>query len=167
MRYSHHRRWNARRSYYNYVRNTYRDYVYLNWILYPSTRLNGHYYVDNYPYYVHNGYRHRYSNTDYCSYQLVNKYTHDIVKTYGYQSCVSGYNRCAIDRDRKNERAWENKYFCAETYRELDGTYYRYEDSDDYDYDDDYYYDEDDYYYDEDAYCDDYDYNSNVCRDIY
>lgn len=152
-RYNHHSRWNARRSYFSYVRRNFRNYVYLSWLMYPSSRSNGHYYVDNYPYYVYNGYRHRYSQVDYCNYQLVDKDTHLVVRKYDYQSCASGYNRCAIDRDNRNESSWDNKYFCAEV---TGSDVY----SDTYN----------DGYYDNDDYtpinsCDDYDYNNGICYD--
>jgi hypothetical protein len=131
----------------------------LNWLLYPTTRLNGHYYVDNYPYFVHNGYRHRYSNADMCNYQLVNKDTHSIVRKYNYQSCVSGYNRCAVDRDNRNERSWDNKFFCAETTgNATSDTYY----GNDYSSEDDYYNDNTNNSSDD---CYDYDYETGQCYD--
>jgi hypothetical protein len=49
---------------------------------------------------------------------LIDKNTHRVTRTYWNQSCVSGYNSCAIDRDNRNEREWDNRYFCAETYRD-------------------------------------------------
>jgi len=88
---------------------------------------------------------------DYCSYQLVDKNSHNVVKNYWNNLCTSGYNQCAVDRDRKNQREWSNRYFCAETFR--DEGYANNEDN----YNDDDYYDDNDYeddYYDDDDYYD-------------
>jgi hypothetical protein len=91
-----------------------------------------------------------------CNYQLVDKDTHNIVRKYNYQSCVSGYNRCALDRDRRNEMSWDNKFFCAETTG--NGT------DDDYYYGNDYSRETNGDYYDSDN-CYDYDYESGMCYD--
>ena len=129
------------RRYYSHLRSTFAAAIYLNWILHPSTRVNGHVVINNYPYYVYNGYRHRYSSYDTCNYQLFDKYTHDVVSSYFNQTCSTGYNQCAFDRDRRNEAEWENRYECAETYRTSD------------------------YGLNEDCY--DYDWNTNICYDQY
>jgi hypothetical protein len=115
--YVHARRYPQPRSFFRHVRDNFRRHIYLNWILSPSTRINGYSRVNQYPYYIHNGYRHRYSTLDNCNYQLVNKNNHNVVRTYWNQTCTSGYNRCALDRDRRNEQEWSNKFFCAETFR--------------------------------------------------
>src|SRR5690606_2314260 len=47
--------------YYGHVRAHYSNYLYLNWIYYPAAFANGHRLIEGYPYYVYNGYRHRYS----------------------------------------------------------------------------------------------------------
>lgn len=158
------RRINHRRRYtpWNYFRNissNYRNYVYLNWILFPSTRLNGYYYDGDYPYYIHNGYRHRYSNNDTCNYQLVDKNTHNVVRTYWNQMCSNGYNRCAVDRDNRNEMEWSNKFFCAETHRNQGYDF----NNPTYNYENDY----SDNYSDNSNNCYDYDYDSGVCYDNY
>ena len=104
-----------------YYRNIYRDYrsaVYLNWIFYPSTRVNGYYYVGDYPYYVYNGYRHRYSHYDTCNYQLVDSYTNSVSLNYWNRTCAVGYDMCANERDLRNSVEYDNRYFCAETFRD-------------------------------------------------
>lgn len=104
-------------NYYRRLRNVAAGAFYVNWILRSSTRSNGYFVINNYPYFVHNGYRHRYSSVDTCNYQLFDKYTHQVVGTYWNQICSYGYNQCALDRDARNERAWSNRYECAETFR--------------------------------------------------
>ena len=137
----HSRRYSTPYNYFRYVRDYYRDYVYLNWIFYPSMRSNGYYQVDGYPYYVFNGYRNRYSEYDSCNYQLVDQNNHQVIRTYWNQSCYNGYNSCAYERDMMNEREWDNRYFCAETFRDNGYDFGRA--TYDYDYDDDLYNDYD------------------------
>ncbi len=138
-RYTSHRRYASRYDYYNYLRRSYRSHIYLNWVLFPSTRVNGYYYVDNYPYYIYNGYRHRYSYEDLCNYQLVDSYTHQVVRSNYPSTCARGYDACAWDRDGYNSSVRENRYFCAESIR---GDNYNYStptyDYDEYEYDYDY-----------------------------
>jgi hypothetical protein len=121
--------------------------------MYPSTRVNGYYYSD-YPYYIYNGYRYRYSNFDTCNYQLVDKYTHQVIESFWGMTCSRGYDLCAQKRDQRNWRTNGYRYMCAETFRGRDYNYSRstydynsndYYDYNDYNYNDDYYY-EDDYY---------------------
>lgn len=115
-----HRRFARNGGYYSFMRRNHRNHIYLNWILSPSSRYNGYYYSTNnsYPYFVHNGYRHRYSNLETCNYQLVDKYNHRVERTYYGQTCSRGYNACAYDRDINNDREYSNRYFCAETFRD-------------------------------------------------
>ena len=145
-RYHHTRRYSPN-QYYRYFRTNYSSYIYLHWLLFPSTRVNGYYVVDNYPYYIHNGYRYRYSHYDTCNYQLIDKYTHTVERTFWGQICSIGYDQCANVRDRRNEREWDNRYFCAETYRDRNYNFNRPT------YDD---------YYDD---CIDYDFDTGVCYD--
>ena len=162
-RYRSHRRYNSRYDYYNYVRRNYRSHIYLNWVLFPSSRLNGYYYVDNYPYYVHNGYRHRYSYEDVCKYQLVDKYTHQVLRSNYPSLCARGYDACAYDRDSYNASVRENRYFCAET---IHGDNYNYStptyDYDEYEYDYDYGIDN---YNTGRTTCYDYDARTGICYD--
>ncbi len=90
----------------------------MNWVLSPSKRLNGYHYINNYPFYIHNGYRHRYSNVETCNYQLVDKNTHSVQGRYNNNLCSVGYNSCANERDNMNNQFQENKYFCAENFKE-------------------------------------------------
>lgn len=156
-RYSTHRRYNTRYDYYNFLRRNYRSHIYLNWVLFPSSRMNGYYFVDNYPYYIYNGYRHRYSYEDVCNYQLVDKYTHQVVRSNYPMTCARGYDACAADRDAYNSSEREYRYFCAETIREDGYDYssptYDYNEYDDYD--------------NGRTTCYDYDPNTGICYDNY
>jgi hypothetical protein len=117
--YRHSVYWNYSYDYYNYIHRTYRDYVYLHWILWPTTNYgNGYYVIDGYPYFVYNNYRYRYSDYDYCSYQLVDKYTHQVVQNYWNQRCNTGYDICSRQRDQLNYQSRDFRYMCAETYRD-------------------------------------------------
>ncbi len=125
------------------------QYVYVNWIFYPASGYNnGYWTIDNYPYYVFNGYRYRYSHLDTCNYQLVDSWNHDVVDTFWNQTCNTGYDACSYQRDRMNSQMGDFRYFCSETFRDQGYDYSRptYED---YDYDDQYCTD-----YDNDGYCD-------------
>ncbi len=141
---------NARRrylntvSYFQYLRQYNRDYLYLNWIFFPSTYNNGYYNIGGYPYFVYNGYQHRYSNMDQCNYQLIDQYTHQVIQSFYGQMCNFGYDSCSFERDRMNSRVYENRYVCAETFRNqsYDFNYPTYDYQDNYyDYEDEYYYD--------------------------
>jgi hypothetical protein len=157
------------RSYdwYNYVYRVNRNYVYAHWIFYPANGYsNGYRTIDNYPYYVYNGYRYRYSNNDYCNYQLVDSNNHNVVQTYWNQSCNTGYDACSYERDRLNAQMNDYRYFCSETWRDYgydystpsyDETGYPTSTDSDYDYDDYTCTDAN-----RDGMCDDY---SNTCSD--
>jgi hypothetical protein len=93
--------------------------VYAHWIFFPATGYrNGYYVLDNYPYYVYNGYRYRYSTYDYCNYQLVDSFDHRVERTYWSQICNTGYDSCSMERDRLNSQFGQFRYFCSETYRD-------------------------------------------------
>jgi hypothetical protein len=99
------------------VYRSYPNYIYAHWIFFPATGYNnGYWTIDNYPYYVYNGYRNRYSPVDYCNYQLVDQYDHHVVQNYFNQICNSGYDMCSMERDRLNSQMNEYRYFCSETY---------------------------------------------------
>ena len=83
--------------------------------MYPSTRINGYHVNNSYPYFVYNGYQHRYSTMDSCDYQLVDKYTDQVIDTYYNQTCSYGYDSCSYQRDQMNQNEYEDRYFCAET----------------------------------------------------
>lgn len=106
-------------DWYNYVYRINRNYVYAHWIFYPATGYrNGYWTIDNYPYYVYNGYRYRYSTNDYCNYQLVDSNNHQVVQTYWNQMCNTGYDACSYERDRLNSQMNDYRYFCSETWRD-------------------------------------------------
>lgn len=129
-----HRRRFARR--YDYHRTIPYRYVYWDtWIRYRVSFNDGYILVDGYPYYVYNGYRHRYSSYDYCDYDLVDGYDNRVEHTfYGY-TCAQAYDLCADIRDDLNYRRSDYRYFCSER---LDFTYGSYTH---WSYDDDFYYD--------------------------
>lgn len=111
------RRYSRTSSYVNYLRQNRYNYFYRNWIFHPSTRPNGYYVANNYPYFVFNGYQHRYSNVDICDYQLVDRVTDTVVRYFNDRTCSYGYDECARERDRQNDYAYEDRYFCAESYQ--------------------------------------------------
>ena len=130
------RRYQTRFDYFHFLRQQHRRSIYLNWVLFPSSRVNGYVYIDQYPYYVHNGYRHRYSYEDSCQYQLIDSFTHEVVSYHFPRICSQGYDACALERDSYNARERENRYFCAETVRDDDYDYsqptYDYDEYEDY-----------------------------------
>ncbi len=100
----------------DYQRN-YRNYVYQNrWLRITIGHSNGYYFYNDYPFYVYNGYSHRYSNYDNCDYELVDSYTNRVERTFYAYSCSMGYDMCADQRDDLNDYEWDNRYFCAEKY---------------------------------------------------
>jgi len=75
--------------------------------------------IDNYPWYIHNNYRYRYSPVETCQYDLVDSDSNTTVRTYGETntlSCNLAYDLCAADRDAANGGVIvsEERYFCAE-----------------------------------------------------
>lgn len=103
-------------NYYNHVVRYNRNYVRNNWIFYPQSYSNGYYVIEQYPYFVYNGYRHRYSMSDSCDYQLVDSISNQVVQNF-YGMCARSYDNCANERDWKNNYEYSNRYFCAETFR--------------------------------------------------
>ena len=172
-------------KYYNYLQNNVRNAVYINWLLFSTTYNNGYRVINNYPYFVYNGYRHRYSSTDTCNYQLFDKYTHQVIQKYWGYTCNTGYNLCASQRVSANARTLSNRYNCAETFRNRNFDFntptYNYEQQDEqeygdsfqYDnnsseyYDDQFEYDYDDNYGENENSCLDFDYELSLCLDNY
>lgn len=111
------RRFRAPRSYFGFLRNNYSNFFHRNWILFPTARGNGFFLNNNYPYFVFNGYQHRYSAYDRCNYELVDGYSNLRVQPFFNQFCNIGYNQCAILRDNLNHAEFSNRYYCAESYR--------------------------------------------------
>lgn len=109
---------NYRRRYhraYDYDRTIPYRFVYDNrWIRFSVSLGDGFFVIDDYPYYIYHGYRHRYSYYDTCDYDLVDSYTNSVSQTfYGY-SCASGYDYCADMRDNFNYDYRGDRYFCSE-----------------------------------------------------
>jgi hypothetical protein len=109
------RRYQRSSNYFNYMRSFNTNYIYRNWLMFPSTRANGYHVNNNYPFFVYNGYQHRYSTMDTCDYQLIDKNNDQVVDTFYNQTCSYGYDSCSVQRDQLNEYEYENRYFCAET----------------------------------------------------
>lgn len=143
-----HRRY-SNSNYYVRVRNKNRNYIYIHWYYYPTSKQNGYYTFRGYPYYVHYGYRHRYSSIDQCNYQLIDKYDHKVIASFYNMSCKEGYDSCAILRDSKNNQEREFRYSCAETFR-----------------DDSYDFSKPTYEEDSSQGCEDYDFETKTCYDL-
>ena len=133
------------------------QYIYWNtWLRYRVTWNDG-YYWNSYPYFVYNGYRHRYSHMDICNYELVDGYTNTVQRSYPGYSCNTGYDLCANLRDSLNWQTTGYRYFCSEKFS-FDSNY-----NYNWNYNNDFYYDlgntgPDDYYYNDGS---DYNYNDN------
>jgi len=112
----HQNRYQRTGLYYSWLRNYNSNYIYRNWLMYPTNFNNGYYVNNNYPYYVYNGYQHRYSSYDTCDYQLVDSYSDQVIQTFYNQTCNTGYDSCSYTRDDMNQRDYTDRYFCAETY---------------------------------------------------
>lgn len=138
------RAYNRYWSFSDYYRTIpYRNIYWNTWVRYRVSYNNGFHWYNGYPYFVYNGYLHRYSTQDSCNYELVDGFNNSTVRTYGtYYSCQSAYDQCALDRDNYNYSSNDYRYFCSER---LDRDY-SYDVN--YDYDTDFYGDlyHDDYY---------------------
>lgn len=132
-RYNHRRRYSRR---YDYHRTIPYRYIYWDrWVRYRADYGNGYVLIDGYPFFVYNGYRHRYSSFDYCDFDLVDGYNNTVERTfYGY-TCQQAYDYCAELRDDLNFRRYDYRYFCSEN---LDFSYGQF---DHWVYEDDFYYD--------------------------
>ena len=97
--------------------------------------LDGFRFHESYPYYVYNGYLHRYSDQDRCDYELVDGLTNETVEYYDDYRCNVGYDLCADDRDYYNRVENDYRYFCSERFYYDDNHNY------DWDYDRDFYWD--------------------------
>ncbi len=103
--------------YYTHLYSNARSCYYYDWLYCYTSRVNGYHIIDDYPFYVYNGYYHRYSDSDSCNYQLVDSYTRRVVKSYWNLSCRRSYDQCAMERDFWNFKEFSNRFSCAETYR--------------------------------------------------
>lgn len=110
----HNRRWYNTRDYHRTIRPI---YVYNNrWLRVRVTYNDGYWYGSDYPYFIYNGYRHRYSSFDTCNYELVDSYSDSVQRTFYSYSCSTGYDLCADLRDDLNYYENNYRYFCAERY---------------------------------------------------
>lgn len=115
-RYRHQRRYY---NIYDYHRGIPYRHVYANnWLrFYVGYNYgNGYVMIGGYPYFVYNGYRHRYSYYDHCNYELVDTMYNSVVTSYYGRSCADSYNSCAAQRDQWNWNARGYRYFCSERY---------------------------------------------------
>ncbi|MBS3768501.1 MAG: hypothetical protein KGY75_10340 [Candidatus Cloacimonetes bacterium] len=87
------------------------------WIRISVNHYNGFCFYNGYPYFVYNGYLHRYSSYDPGSYDLVDSYTNNVYATFYGSSIKQSYDRCAELRDLLNNKLGEYRYFCAEKYK--------------------------------------------------
>ncbi|MFG1481774.1 hypothetical protein ABMA79_09165 [Halobacteriovorax sp. HFRX-2_2] len=110
----HNRRWTTARDYHRTVRPI---YVYNNrWLRVSVSYVDGYYWDYDYPYFIYNGYRHRYSAYDTCNYELVDSWSDSVERTFYSFSCSTGYDLCADLRDELNDYEYDYRYFCAERY---------------------------------------------------
>ena len=65
----------------------------------PYGYADGWCYYDNYDFYVYQGYRHRYSQSDICNYELIDTRTNTVVEAFHNLQCKEGYDACAKKRD--------------------------------------------------------------------
>jgi hypothetical protein len=110
---NHQRRYSSPRQYHYSVPY---QFIYWNtWLRYRVTWNDG-FYWNNYPFFVYNGYRHRYSHMDTCNYELVDGYTNNVQRSYPGYSCNTGYDLCANLRDSLNWQSTGYRYFCSEKF---------------------------------------------------
>jgi hypothetical protein len=110
--------------YYTHLYRNAQSCYYYDWLFCYTSRTNGYYLIDDYPFYVYNGYYHRYSNYDTCNYQLVDTYTRRVVRNYWNLTCNRAYDQCSSERDYWNYREYSNRFACAETYRNQSYAYF-------------------------------------------
>ena len=101
------------RDYHLHVR---RHYIYYRWIQEPVvwTYTDGYWEIDNYPYYVDNGYRYRYNPVETCKYDLVDGNDYTVVRQFE-DACNVAFDRCAVERDNLNRPIGLDRFFCAES----------------------------------------------------
>jgi len=113
-------------------------FVYNNrWIRFRVNFGNGYTTIDGYPYYVYNGYRHRYSHYDTCDYELVDGYNNSVERTFFGYTCAQSYDYCAQLRDDLNYGRGNYRFFCSERIEFRNGR----NSYDHWNYEDDFYYD--------------------------
>ena len=60
----------------------------------------------------------RYSALDNCNYQLIDKYTHQVQRSFWGMTCKQGYDACSTARYDMNYRTSSFRYSCVETFRD-------------------------------------------------
>ena len=110
--------------YYSHMYRNAQACYYYDWLFCYTSRSNGYYIIDDYPFYVYNGYYHRYSSYDTCNYQLIDTYTRRTVQNFWNLTCNRAYDQCSRERDYWNFREYANRFACAETYREQTYAYF-------------------------------------------
>lgn len=89
-----------------------------SWVMEPTAFYydSGYNCMNGYPYYIHNGYRYRYSTQDICNYELVDAYKEpsEVVKTYYGMACNKAFDMCAAKRDQLNAKDSFQRYICME-----------------------------------------------------
>lgn len=111
---NHHQNWRSPLFYHRAL--PFSSIYFWNWIRVRVAYENGYQLVNNYPYYVYDGYSHRYSNYDSCNYELVDGYSNTVVTNYHSLSCQIGYDACATRRDQLNYETGRSQYFCSERF---------------------------------------------------
>ena len=103
----------SRRDYYRHLPQR---YIFRTWVQFPvrDSYTDGYWEIDNYPYYVHEGYGYRYNPVETCQYQLVDGENYNVVVNYNENACDFAYNECADDRDKFNTEIGMDRFFCAE-----------------------------------------------------
>ncbi len=106
--------------YYGHSRDYYvgvhHGYIYQSWVFEPAPFYydSGYNCIDGYPYYVDEGYRYRYSDVDYCNYDLVDLKNNKTVKAFHQIVCNKAFDTCAAKRDQLNQDEDVQRYVCVE-----------------------------------------------------
>ncbi len=100
----------------DYHRVIVRRHIYRYWVFQPAPYTYGWGYreIDDYPWWIYNGYRFRYHPVELCDYELVDGETNLTVRSFGQMACSTSYDICASERDTSNAVAGYERYFCAE-----------------------------------------------------
>lgn len=104
-------------SSYEYHRSLNTRHIYRrNWVTVPTAFYynDGLHCIDDYPYIVHTGYRHRYSTIELCDYELVDMVENKAIKSFYDEACNIGFDKCAAKRDQLNEKEESQRYLCLE-----------------------------------------------------
>ena len=92
------------------------SYYYNRWMMEPTYFYYGTGFncMGGYPYYVHDGYRYRYSDKDICDYDLIDTEKGNSIQSFYSLSCNVAYDKCAKKRDQLNGSYQYNRYVCVE-----------------------------------------------------